>query len=349
MSSSLWVKYEKRGVLGRGTYGTVYDGVERATGRRCAVKKIRMGDPRRNKQEAGVHFTALREIKYLQEVRHPNVIGLLDVLSHKENVVLVLEYCVTDLETIVRDQDVALSEADTKSFMRMMLAGLASCHQAWVVHRDLKPNNLLLASDGQLKLADFGLARTFGSPERAMSSQVVTRWYRPPELLFGATEYGAGVDMWGAGCIFAELLLRTPFLPGESDLDQLTKTFTALGTPTEAMWPGMTSLPSYVPYTPMPPRPLQEIFTAAAPAATELMTQFLVYDPERRLGAAAALDHSYFTTGPAPTAPNALPRPVPFEHRKRSPAAAAGGGGAGGGAGGESKGDDHIRLALFND
>ena len=108
-----------------------------------------------------------------------------------------------------------------------------------VCPRDLKPNNLLIASDGQLKLADFGLARDFADPGHKMTCQVITRWYRPPELLFGCRYYGASVDMWSIGCIFAELMLRTPYLPGESDMDQLRTIFRALGTPTEEEWPVM--------------------------------------------------------------------------------------------------------------
>lgn len=105
------------------------------------------------------------------------------------------------------------------------------------VLQDMKPNNLLLTQDGVLKIADFGLARDWGDPGKAMTSQVVTRWYRSPELLYGAQEYTYAVDIWAVGCIFAELMLRTPYVAGESDIDQLTKIFHALGTPTEADWP----------------------------------------------------------------------------------------------------------------
>lgn len=106
-----------------------------------------------------------------------------------------------------------------------------------IYFQDLKPNNLLVNSEGILKLGDFGLAKFYGSPNRIYTHQVVTRWYRSPELLFGARIYGVGVDMWAVGCILAELLLRVPFLQGESDLDQLTKIFQVLGTPTEETWP----------------------------------------------------------------------------------------------------------------
>lgn len=168
---------------------------------------------------------------------------------------LVLEYLESDLEHVIKDKSITLSTAHIKSWMQMMLLGLEHCHRCWILHRDMKPNNLLLASDGQLKISDFGMARAFGEPMGNMTSQVVTRcdpssffifyfncffvcrWYRAPELLYGAKDYGSAVDMWSVGCIFAELMLRTPFMAGETDMDQLKTIFRALGTPTEAEWP----------------------------------------------------------------------------------------------------------------
>jgi cyclin-dependent kinase 7 len=149
----------------------------------------------------------------------------------------VLEYLESDLEMIIKAKECLFTAADIKSWMLMTLRGLDHCHRCWILHRDLKPNNLLLSANGELKLADFGLARFFGEPLGNMSTQVVTRWYRSPELLFGAKDYGTGVDMWAVGCIFAELMLRTPFLVADSDVDQLTTIFRALGTPSLSDWP----------------------------------------------------------------------------------------------------------------
>lgn len=201
-------RYLKRQVLGEGTYGVVYKAIDTLTGQTVAIKKIRLGN-----QKEGLNFTALREIKLLKELKHPNIIELIDAFPDKGNLHLVFEYMRTDLESVIRDRNIFLSPADIKSYMLMTLKGLAFCHRKWVLHRDMKPNNLLIGEKGQLKLADFGLARIFGSPDRRFTHQVFARWYRAPELLFGSRQYGSGVDVWAAACIFAELLLRRPFLP----------------------------------------------------------------------------------------------------------------------------------------
>jgi len=185
--------------------------------------------------------------------------------------------------------------------MLMLLSGVEHCHKNWVLHRDLKPNNLLISPEGVLKLADFGLARLFGSPNRRFTHQVVTRWYRAPELLFGAQAYSSAIDMWACGCIFAELMLRKPYLPGESDIDQLGKIFAALGTPTEEIWPGLTSLPDYVPFNPCPATPFKQLFTAAGDDALDLLASMMRFNPASRISASDALAHPYFSNSPFPT------------------------------------------------
>ncbi|RUS20671.1 hypothetical protein BC937DRAFT_94662 [Endogone sp. FLAS-F59071] len=225
-------QYQKNGKIGEGTYAVVYEGIIIATKQKVAIKKIKVG-----LFKDGLDLTAIREVKFLQELKHPNIINLIDVFSHKTNLNLVLEYLDWDLEQVIKDKSIYFIPGDIKSWMQMMLKGLDHCHKSWVLHRDMKPNNLLLNGEtGELKIADFGLARDWGDPGRAMTSQVVTRWYRAPELLMGAKQYSYAVDIWSVGCIFAELMLRTPYFAGESDIDQLTKIFHALGTPTEQEW-----------------------------------------------------------------------------------------------------------------
>uniref|UniRef100_A0A8C4LGH3 Cyclin-dependent kinase 7 n=1 Tax=Equus asinus TaxID=9793 RepID=A0A8C4LGH3_EQUAS len=274
-------RYEKLDFLGEGQFATVYKARDKNTNQIVAIKKIKLGH--RSEAKDGINRTALREIKLLQELSHPNIIGLLDAFGHKSNISLVFDFMETDLE-------------------------------------DLKPNNLLLDENGVLKLADFGLAKSFGSPNRAYTHQVVTRWYRAPELLFGARMYGVGVDMWAVGCILAELLLRVPFLPGDSDLDQLTRIFETLGTPTEEQWPDMCSLPDFVTFKSFPGIPLQHIFIAAGDDLLDLIQGLFLFNPCTRITATQALKTKYFSNRPGPTPGCQLPRPnCPVETLKEQP------------------------------
>ena len=232
-------RYIKGATLGEGTFGVVTKAEDTLTRKHVAIKKIRMG-----KFREGINFTAIREIKLLQELRHPHVIELVDCFPHKRNLNLVFECCESDLEAVIKDKFLPLGTPEIKSYMQMTLKAVAYCHASWVLHRDLKPNNLLIAPNGALKLADFGLARVFGSPNRKFTHQVFARWYRAPELLLGSKAYGPGVDIWAVGCIFAELMLRKPFFPGSSDIDQLGRIYAGLGTPTEESWPGHANLPT---------------------------------------------------------------------------------------------------------
>uniref|UniRef100_A0A8C8CEL0 Cyclin-dependent kinase 7 n=1 Tax=Oncorhynchus tshawytscha TaxID=74940 RepID=A0A8C8CEL0_ONCTS len=266
-------RYEKLDFLGEGQFATVYKARDKTNDTIVAIKKVKiLVSCLLIMYLSGINRTALREIKLLQELSHPNIIGLLDAFGHKSNISLVFDYMETDLE-------------------------------------DLKPNNLLLDENGVLKLADFGLAKAFGSPNRVYTHQVVTRWYRSPELLFGARMYGVGVDMWAVGCILAELLLRLPFLAGDSDLDQLSKIFEALGTPTDDTWPGMSSLPDYVSFKLFPGTPLEHIFSAAGDDLLELLQGLFTFNPSTRLTATQALKMRYFSNRPGPTPGHQLPRP----------------------------------------
>ncbi|EIM86789.1 Pkinase-domain-containing protein [Stereum hirsutum FP-91666 SS1] len=295
-----WVKDQK---VGEGQYAVVYRGREAATGRKVAIKKIKVGQ-----FKDGLDMSAIREVKFLRELSHPNVIALLDVFSAKTNLNLVLEFLDSDLEMIIKGCPTLFLPADIKSWIAMTFRGLEFCHRNYILHRDLKPNNLLIASDGQLKIADFGLARDFADPGSKMTCQVITRWYRPPELLFGCRYYSSAVDIWSVGCIFAELMLRIPYIAGESDMDQIKKTFMALGTPTEQDWPGHKKLPDYVPVGNFQRTPLRDVFTAASTDTLDLLGKCLLYEPRRRISAKEALSHPYFFALPYPTHPSKLPK-----------------------------------------
>ncbi|KAI5951489.1 KIN28 [Candida jiufengensis] len=299
-------KYTKDKKVGEGTYAVVYLGKQTTTKRSIAIKEIKTG-----LFKDGLDMSAIREVKYLQELKHPNVIELIDVFSTSNNLNLVLEFLPCDLEVLIKDKNIVFKSSDIKSWILMTLRGIHHCHRNFILHRDLKPNNLLISPTGQLKIADFGLARSLGNPNEDLSSNVVTRWYRAPELLFGAKHYTEAVDIWSIGIIFAELMLRIPYLPGKDDVDQLDVTFRAYGTPTEQIWPNVSSLPLYNALHIYPPPSRQEMRTRFS-AATEKALDFLILltqlDPSRRCNSTQALLHDYFVESPRPTQPEDLPK-----------------------------------------
>jgi cyclin-dependent kinase 7 len=222
--------YTVKKALGQGTWGVVHMAEQKETGRIVAIKKIKSERP-----EEGVNFTAVREIKLLRVFKHENIIELVDCFTTPDQAVcLVYECAQTDLEKILANRAIPISMAVTKRHLLSLLRAVAACHDQWILHRDLKPGNMLFLEDGTMKLADFGLARMYGTPKTRLSPQAITLWYKPPELLLGASEYSSAADMWSVGCIFAELLLRRPFLQGKNtDISQLDTIFRVFGTPSE--------------------------------------------------------------------------------------------------------------------
>ena len=274
---------------------------QKGTGRIVAIKKIKSEKP-----EEGVNFTAVREIKLLREFKHEHVIELVDCFTTPDQAVcLVYECAFTDLEKIVHNRAIPISMADTKRHLLSLLQAISACHDRWILHRDLKPDNMLFLEDGTMKLADFGLARMYGTPKARLSPQAITLWYKPPELLLGASEYSSAADIWSVGCIFAELLLRRPFLQGKNtDISQLDTIFTVFGTPTETNWPDHQALPlpsRGLTWDDCPPIPFEEIFTAAPKDALSLLRSLLVLDPNKRFSAFQCLNHPYFSNDPPPT------------------------------------------------
>ena len=312
-------KYVKGKKLGEGTYAIVYKGHLRSDPTKLvAIKKIKVNtDPK-----DGLSLDAIREVKYLQELQHPNIISLLSVFSTKDqNLNLVLEYLpLGDLEMLINDRaTVHYGVADIKAWMGMLGRAIWFCHSNYVLHRDIKPNNLLIASDGEIKLADFGLATSFRDPYHRMSYNMITRWYRPPELLYAARYYGAKVDVWSVGVVFAELVLRTPFMPGDTEIAQLDLICHAVGTPTEENWPGVESLDGYLkPDVVRPLRPTSEwmaTFPTIGAVGVDLLMKTLMLDPRKRVDATQFLNHEWFRSDPRPTKKENLPRKAGGEER----------------------------------
>ncbi|KAJ8352878.1 hypothetical protein SKAU_G00243540 [Synaphobranchus kaupii] len=283
--------FQKIEKIGEGTYGVVYKAKNKVTGQSVALKKIRL-----DADTEGVPSTAIREISLLKELSHPNIVKLLDVVHTEKKLYLVFEYLNQDLKKYMdSSQPMGLSLPLVQSYVYQLLQGIAFCHSHRVVHRDLKPQNLLLNQAGDIKLADFGLARAFGVPLRSYTHEVVTLWYRAPEILLGCKYYSTAVDIWSIGCIFAEMVAKRPLFPGDSEIDQLFRIFKKLGTPDEEVWPGVSRLPDYKSRFPRwSPQDLSKVTPKLQPSGLELLQQLLRYDPSQRVSAKAALTHPYF-------------------------------------------------------
>lgn len=213
---------------------------EKQTGAVVALKRMNIAA-----EEEGVPATTIREICLLKELHHENVVRLYDVMFQAPKLTLVFEYCEYDLKKYMDTKPgKKLDLADVKSFMKQMLCGLQYMHSRSVVHRDLKPQNVLLSLNKDVKLADFGLARVEGIPVKKYSHEAVTLWYRPPDVICGSTNYGLAVDMWSMGCIFAEMVTGLPLFNGHTDAEQLLKIFKLFGTPSRDDWPSMSTLPN---------------------------------------------------------------------------------------------------------
>ncbi|KER24209.1 hypothetical protein T265_14474 [Opisthorchis viverrini] len=260
--------------------------------------------------EDGMNLSAIREVKALKELDHPNILTVLDVFSQDRCICMVFDFMASDLEALVHDYTVVLVPAHIKALSLQLLRGVEYLHASWILHRDLKPNNLFLSSQGKVKIGDFGLARQFAcSPTRPMTHQVATRWYRAPELFYGCTQYGVAIDLWAVGCIIAEFLLRAPLFPGDCDLTQLSKIYEITGTPADDTWPDVRRLTNYVHFEYRPGIPFSKIFTAAGSDLIDLLETLLALNPDKRGTARSALASPYFANRPYPTPDDELPQP----------------------------------------
>lgn len=286
------INYQKQEKLGEGTYGVVYKAIDKRTGDVVALKRIRL-----EQEEEGIPATSIREISILKELHHPNVVDLREVINSQGKLTLVFEYLDKDLKKFLDSQRSPLQPNLVQSYAYQILCGLCYCHCHRIIHRDMKPQNLLLNRQGLIKLCDFGLARAFTIPLRNYTHEVVTLWYRAPEILFGSQLYSLPIDIWSTGCIIAEMITKKPLFPGDSEIDELYSIFKILGTPTEDNFPGVTQFTTYTSTFPKwQPKRLEDIMPDADPLAIDLISQMLVYDPAKRISAKAALDHPYFKT-----------------------------------------------------
>ncbi|KAF8394513.1 hypothetical protein HHK36_020723 [Tetracentron sinense] len=280
--------------IGQGTYSNVYKAKDTLTGKIVALKKVRFD----TLEPESVKFMA-REILILRRLDHPNVVKLEGLATSRMScsLYLVFEYMEHDLAGLAASPEIKFTEPQVKCYMHQLLSGLEHCHNHGVLHRDIKGSNLLLDNGGILKIADFGLASFFDpNHKQPMTSRVVTLWYRPPELLLGATDYGVGVDLWSAGCILAELLAGKPIMPGRTEVEQLHKIFKLCGSPSEEYWK-RSKLPHATIFKPQQPykRCISETFKDFPPSSLPLIETLLAIDPAERQSATAALRSDSFT------------------------------------------------------
>lgn len=298
--------------IGAGTYANVYVAHYRHDPKALvAIKKIKVNPD----DMGGVSTDSCREIKFLSELSHPNIIKLHAIFSTKEqNLSLVLEHLPGgDLEKLWQNGKITYSGADIKAWANMLCKGIYWLHENHILHRDIKGSNALIAADGTVKLADFGLARTFADPGVYMTTNVITRNYRPPELFYGCRHYGGAVDMWSIGVTIAELAIRNFLWPSMTDLEHLNMIHDYCGVPTEDSWPGVSSLEHFRNFanTKQPPKPMsfwKQKFPLLTEDAVDFLRGLMTMDPKKRLTAKQALQHRYWTNMPRPTRNENLPK-----------------------------------------
>ncbi|KAL7306694.1 hypothetical protein TKK_0001366 [Trichogramma kaykai] len=286
-------RYERLGRLGEGSYGVVFQCRDRQTGRLVAVKKFQQTE-----DDPLIRKIALREIRLLKNLKHPNLVNLLEVFRRKRKLHLVFEYCEHTLLNEMDKYPHGCPEPMIKQLTWQILQGVAYCHRLGCVHRDVKPENILITAEGVVKLCDFGFARML-SPGENYTEYVATRWYRAPELLVGDTQYSTQVDVWAIGCVFAELIRGEALWPGKSDVDQLYIIRRTIGDllprhmaifQQNEFFAGIT-LP-----TPQTLTPLESLMpdTASSSIQLDFMKKCLDKDPEERWTCDQLLQHVYF-------------------------------------------------------
>lgn len=314
--------YEFISKLGEGTFGEVSKARSKKSSQVVALKKILM-----HNEKDGFPITALREIKLLKQLNHPNILKLEEMAVErtkdarkKPSMFMVTPYMDHDLSGLLENPAVVFTEPQIKCYMKQLLEGCAYLHENKILHRDMKAANLLINNHGILQIADFGLARPYdeeppkpgrggGEATREYTTLVVTRWYRPPELLLQLRKYTTAIDMWGVGCVFGEMFEGKPILTGNSDLNQAQIIFDLVGSPTETNMPGWSHLPGCEGVKEFSPRAstLEKRFKQLSPLALSLLSELLKLDWRQRINAIDALQHPYFHTHPLPLLPHQIP------------------------------------------
>ena len=291
--------------LGKGTYGTVYKANAKEGGKETyyAIKKIK-----NEMDDEGIPSTALREIAILKKMKHPNVVNVVDIAFNNTNIELCLEYCRYDLRKLIeckKGDDSFYNIKFIKNMMYQLLKGVDHLHSHKILHRDLKPQNILVKEDKWiLKLADFGLSRVYSIPIRPYTKEVLTLWYRAPEMMLGISNYAIGLDIWSIGCILGELYIKKPLFMGDSEIDQLYKIMQIYGTFNELTLPGYKAFPYFNQNFPfwkgiglrqyVNKRCSEEGGIPMDDLAFDLLEKMLAIDPIKRITCKESLNHPYF-------------------------------------------------------
>lgn len=302
-------KHEKVAKIGQGTFGEVFKARDKKNHNKfVAMKKVLMDN-----EKEGFPITALREIRILQLLKHENVVNLIEICRtkatpynrYRSTFYLVFDFCEHDLAGLLSNVNVKFSLGEIKKVMQQMLNGLYYIHSNKILHRDMKAANILITKTGILKLADFGLARAFSEKKNRYTNRVVTLWYRPPELLLGDRNYGPPVDLWGAGCIMAEMWTRSPIMQGNTEQEQLIKISLLCGSITPEVWPEVENLDLFNKME-LPKGEKRKVKDRLKPYvkdafACDLLDKLLILDPSKRFDSDSALNHDFFWTDPMPS------------------------------------------------
>ena len=300
---SSYEEFSRPGLRFLGNFSPFFYARDKTTDEDVIIKRVR-----KDYDAEEVTRDTLREISILKELsNHENIVQLKDFVddSTYKRFFLVFEHLRYDLKYVLdRERNIAnnemsdsvLTQRQIKSYMYQCCRGLAFCHEKGIMHRNLIPQHMLLTGEGGLKLAGFGLSRSLRDGRGPLTHEVVTLWYRPPEILLGSQLYDRSIDIWSLGCVFAEMIMGCPLLPGDSEIDQLYKIFRQFGTPNENIWPGVTS---FTDWNDRYPKWYlcdfhKNIQKNVDPLGHELLEMFLLYNPSDRISAKDALEHPYF-------------------------------------------------------
>jgi len=290
LSQSRFSDYEIIEKLGEGTYGIVEKARHIPTGQIVAIKKVKID----TSEDEGIPATTIREVSLLRALSHPHIVALYACITKVNQLYLVFEFMEMDLKKYMEIGNP--SQIQIHKMTIALLSGINYCLSMGVYHRDLKPQNILVNMDGNVKIADFGLGReVLLKAAEPITREVVTLWYRCPEILMGVKIYGHGVDSWALGCIIAEFFYKKPLFQGECEIDQLYKIFKQFGTPTGETWQNFEELKHYSDQFPKwKGENISKLLKdKACNDAINLILQLLKLDPRERITPKAALDHQY--------------------------------------------------------